>query len=68
MKEGWSQLLKKMHYRRASSQGFGFLRNQNGEGWTEVQSLAVHIFVQTLDLDELATILLEDELAIPRIH
>ena len=41
------------------------LRNQNGEGWTEVQSLAVHIFVQTLDLDELATILLEDELAIP---
>ena len=42
-----------------------FLRNQNGEGWTEVQSLAVHIFVQTLDLDELATILLEDELAIP---
>ena len=42
-----------------------FLRNQNGEGWTEVQPLAVHIFVQTLDLDELATILLEDELAIP---
>lgn len=41
------------------------LRNQNGEGWTEVQSLAVHIFVQTLNLDELATILLEDELAIP---
>ena len=41
------------------------LRNQNGEGWTEVQPLAVHIFVQTLDLDELATILLEDELAIP---
>ena len=41
------------------------LRNQNGEGWAEVQSLAVHIFVQTLDLDELATILLEDELAIP---
>ena len=41
------------------------LRNQNGEGWTGVQSLAVHIFVQTLDLDELATILLEDELAIP---
>lgn len=41
------------------------LRNQNGEGWMEVQSLAVHIFVQTLNLDELATILLEDELAIP---
>ena len=41
------------------------LRNQNSEGWTEVQSLAVHIFVQTLNLDELATILLEDELAIP---
>lgn len=41
------------------------LRNLNGEGWTEVQSLAVHIFVQTLNLDELASILLEDELAIP---
>ena len=41
------------------------LRNQNGEGWTEVQTLAVHIFVQTLDLDELATILLEDDIAIP---
>ena len=47
------------------AKGLVFLRNQNGEGWTEVQSLAVHIFVQTLDLDELATILLEDELAIP---
>ncbi len=41
------------------------LRNQDSEGWMEVQSLAVHIFVQTLNLDELATILLEDELAIP---
>ena len=47
------------------AKGLVLLRNQNGEGWTEVQSLAVHIFVQTLDLDELATILLEDELAIP---
>ena len=41
------------------------LRNQDSEGWMEVQSLAVHIFVQTLNLDELATILMEDELAIP---
>ena len=41
------------------------LRDQDSEGWMEVQSLAVHIFVQTLNLDELATILLEDELAIP---
>ena len=41
------------------------LRNQNSEGWMEVQSLAVHIFVQTLELDELATILLQDDLAIP---
>ena len=47
------------------AKGLVLLRNQNGEGWTEVQSLAVHIFVQTLNLDELATILLEDELAIP---
>ena len=47
------------------AKGLVLLRNQNGEGWAEVQSLAVHIFVQTLDLDELATILLEDELAIP---
>jgi len=46
------------------AKGLVLLRNQNGEGWMEVQSLAVHIFVQTLNLDELASILLEDELAI----
>jgi len=47
------------------AKGLVLLRNQNAEGWMEVQSLAVHIFVQTLNLDELASILLEDELAIP---
>ena len=41
------------------------LKDQNGEGWMELQSLAVHIFVQTLNLDELATILLDDDIAIP---
>ncbi len=41
------------------------LKNQDGEGWMEVQSFAVHIFVQTLNLDELATILIDDDVAIP---
>ncbi|MGB1365394.1 MAG: hypothetical protein ACPH9F_03580 [Candidatus Poseidoniaceae archaeon] len=41
------------------------LKEQNGEGWMELQSLAVHIFVQTLNLDELATILIDDDVAIP---
>jgi len=41
------------------------LREQDGEGWLEVQSLAVHVFVQTLNFDELSAILLDNDIAIP---
>ena len=34
------------------------------KGWNQVQPLAVHVFVQTLELDNLSKILLEDDLAI----
>lgn len=47
------------------AQALILLKEQNGEGWLEVQPLAVHVFVQTLNLDELSTILLEDDVAIP---
>lgn len=47
------------------AQALILLKESDGEGWHEVQSLAVHVFVQTLNLDELANILLEDDLAIP---
>tara|TARA_Y100000766_G_scaffold90111_2_gene76569 strand:- start:10945 stop:14334 length:3390 start_codon:yes stop_codon:yes gene_type:complete len=40
------------------------LKEQDSEGWTEVESLAVHVFVKVLKLDELSTILLEDDVAI----
>ena len=41
------------------------LHQQDGEGWLEVKSLAVYVFVQTLNLDELSTILFDDDVAIP---
>lgn len=47
------------------AQALILLKQQDGEGWNEVQSLAVFIFVQTLNLDELSKILLNDDLAIP---
>lgn len=47
------------------AQALVLLREQDGEGWLEVQSLAVHVFVQTLNLDELSTIFLENDIAIP---
>ena len=47
------------------AQALILLKEQDGEGWNQVQSLAVHVFVQTLNLDELSKILLHDDLAIP---
>ena len=47
------------------AQSLILLREQDGEGWLEVQSLAVHVFVQTLNFDELSSILLDNDIAIP---
>jgi hypothetical protein len=46
------------------SQALILLKAFDGEGWNQVQPLAVHVFVQTLELDNLSKILLEDDLAI----
>ena len=46
------------------AQALILLKQHDGEGWSQVQSLAVHVFVQTLDLDNLSTILLHDHVAI----
>lgn len=47
------------------AQALILLKEQDGEGWNQVQPLAVHVFIQTLNLDELAKILLHDDIAIP---
>ena len=47
------------------AQALILLKAQGGEGWSQVQSLAVYVFVQTLNLDELSKILLHDDLAVP---
>ena len=46
------------------SKSLVLLKQMNGEGWQESQAISVHVFLQSMDLNNLSEMLLEDSLAI----
>ena len=46
------------------SKSLVLLKNMNGEGWQESQAISVHVFLQSMDLNNLSEMLLGDPLAI----
>ena len=46
------------------SQSLVLLKQMNGEGWQESQAISVHVFLQSMDLDNLSEMLLGNSLAI----